>query len=168
MVRWFDLYTYLLFPENGNFFNYLKNHSHSFSVWAYFFIPSGCLTLLLFCHAYLITETGILKLFLLSSTTAWMTESQVNALHRNHNSPDSETGVFPAQNQSCFCLRRWEGIWEVIIRDTSFLSFNKGNYFSFKYCGHIFMLRFIQRDICKICKIQKAFHFLLDYSKMLD
>ena len=56
----------------------------------------------------------------------------------------------------------------LIIRGTSFLSFNKANYFSFKYWGHVLTLQFIQRAICKICKIQKSFSFLLDYSKRLD
>lgn len=54
MIRF--VYAYLLFPENDNFCNRLKNNSYTFFPWTSFFIPNHCLTSILFCHAYFITE----------------------------------------------------------------------------------------------------------------
>ena len=50
------VYAYLPFPENDNFYNRLKNNSHSFFPWMSSFIPNHSLTSILFCHAYYINQ----------------------------------------------------------------------------------------------------------------
>ena len=117
-VRWLDLYTYLLFPENDNFWYYLRNNTHSVFLWTYFYIPNvHSMTLILFCRMYFILDMECKLLcifqncFCFSNPVAHITDLQAkNALLQCYSSSDRKTEFYLFKNQSCFCLRHCGGI----------------------------------------------------------